>query len=171
MHRSETCATKKGHGLEAHATGMRLKTIKLGFIPSNRGFFSKELAAKMRDQTIDVLKKLGIEVVVPDAAQTKVGCVETREEAELAAEMFRRAGVHGILVGAVNFGEEQGVAWCVKKAALNVPILIFGVATSNAFRCKHTGYQGPSNRAPIAERRAPIASMSSSAMQWRWFRR
>jgi L-fucose isomerase-like protein len=103
-----------------------LKAVKLGFIPSNRGFFSKELAAKMRDQTIAVLRSMGVEVVVPDASQTKVGCVETREEAELAAEMFRREGVHGILVGAVNFGEEQGVAWCVKKAALNVPILIYG---------------------------------------------
>jgi len=104
----------------------RLRTIKLGFIPSNRGFFSKELAASMRDQTIATLKACGIEVVVPDVSQTKVGCVETRQEAELAAEMFRREGVHGILVGAVNFGEEQGVAWCVKKAALNVPIMIFG---------------------------------------------
>ncbi len=104
----------------------RLKAVKLGFIPSNRGFFSKELAAKMRDQTISVLRSMGVEVVVPDASQTKVGCIETREEAELAAEMFRREGVHGILVGAVNFGEEQGVAWCVKKAALNVPILIYG---------------------------------------------
>ncbi|MBL8762867.1 MAG: L-fucose/L-arabinose isomerase family protein [Phycisphaerae bacterium] len=101
-------------------------SVKVGFLPSNRGFFSKELAASMRDQTIAVMRGLGIEVVVPDATQTKVGCVETRQEAELAAEMFRREGVHGILVGAVNFGEEQGVAWCVKKAALNVPIMIYG---------------------------------------------
>ena len=103
-----------------------IRKIKLGFIPSNRGFFSKELAAKMRDQTIEVMRGLGIEVVVPTAEQTTVGCVETREEAELTAEMFRREGIHGILVGAVNFGEEQGVAWCVKKAALDVPIMIYG---------------------------------------------
>jgi L-fucose isomerase-like protein len=72
------------------------------------------------------MRSLGIEVVVPTAAQTKVGCFETREEAELAAELFRRERVRGILVGAVNFGEEQGVAWCVKKAALDVPVMIFG---------------------------------------------
>ncbi len=101
------------------------RKIKLGFIPSNRGFFSKELAAKMRDQTIEVMHALGIEVVVPTPEQTKVGCVETREEAELTAELFRQEKVHGILVGAVNFGEEQGVAWCVKKAALDVPIMIY----------------------------------------------
>jgi L-fucose isomerase-like protein len=103
-----------------------LREIKIGFIPANRGFFSKELAAKMRDETLAAMRKLGIKAVVPDAAATKVGCVETRQEAEYAAELFRREKVHGILVGAVNFGEEQGVAWCVKKAAMNVPIMIYG---------------------------------------------
>jgi L-fucose isomerase-like protein len=102
------------------------REITIGFIPANRGFFSKELAKSMRDATVDALKRAGIRVVVPDAAQTKVGCVETREEAELVAELFRREKVQGILVGAVNFGEEQGVAWCVRKAALDVPIMIYG---------------------------------------------
>ncbi|MCG3123283.1 MAG: hypothetical protein GIKADHBN_01694 [Phycisphaerales bacterium] len=105
---------------------MPLPPIKLGFIPANRGFFSKELAASMRDQTVAAMQRMGIQVVVPSVADTKVGCVETRQEAEHAAELFRREKVHGILIGAVNFGEEQGVAWCVKKAALNVPIMIFG---------------------------------------------
>lgn len=104
----------------------RNSTTKLGFIPANRGFFSKELAKKMRDETVAAMKRLGIQVVVPDESATKVGCVETRQEAEHAAKLFRREGVHGIVIGAVNFGEEQGVAWCVKKAALNVPILIYG---------------------------------------------
>ncbi|MCC6426403.1 MAG: L-fucose/L-arabinose isomerase family protein [Phycisphaerales bacterium] len=102
------------------------RAIKIGFIPANRGFFSKELAAKMRDETVKAMQRLGITVVVPDASATKVGCVETREEAEYTAELFRREKVQGILIGAVNFGEEQGVAWCVKKAAINVPIMIYG---------------------------------------------
>ncbi len=103
-----------------------MQNVKIGFIPANRGFFSKELAAKMRDETVKAMEALGITVVVPDAAATKVGCVETRQEAEYAAELFRRENVQGLVVGAVNFGEEQGVAWCVKKTALNVPILIYG---------------------------------------------
>ncbi len=102
------------------------REITIGFIPANRGFFSKELAASMRDATVAAMRRAGMRVVVPDAAMTKVGCVETREEAELVAELFRRERVQGILVGAVNFGEEQGVAWCVKRAALDVPIMIFG---------------------------------------------
>lgn len=102
------------------------RQIKIGFIPANRGFFSKELAAKMRDQTVQAMQNRGITVVVPSPSETKVGCVETRQEAELVAELFRKEKVHGILIGAVNFGEEQGVAWCVKKAGLNVPIMIYG---------------------------------------------
>jgi L-fucose isomerase-like protein len=102
------------------------RKIKMGFIPANRGFFSSELAAQMRGETIAAMQALGIEVVVPGETDTKVGCVGTRPEAEFAAELFRREKVQGLVVGAVNFGEEQGVAWCVKKAALNVPILIFG---------------------------------------------
>ena len=100
-----------------------IRPVKLGYLPSNRGFFSKELAVSMRDQTVEVMRRMGIEVVVPAHDQTKVGCVETRQEAELVAEMFRREKVQGILVGAVNFGEEQGVAWCVKKAALERPVV------------------------------------------------
>ncbi|MDX2148634.1 MAG: hypothetical protein SFZ23_14045 [Planctomycetota bacterium] len=100
--------------------------LKVGFIPSSRGFFSKELAAKMRAETIDAMLARGLQVVVPDTNQTQVGCVETREEAELAARMFRQEDVRAIVIGAVNFGEEQGAAWCVRKAALDVPVLIFG---------------------------------------------
>ncbi|MHC4403480.1 MAG: L-fucose/L-arabinose isomerase family protein [Planctomycetota bacterium] len=100
--------------------------VTLGFIPANRGFFSAELAAKMRGQAVDAMKGLGIDVVVPDADQTKVGCVENRQEAELCAELFRRNDVQGIVIGAVNFGDEQAAAWTVRQAKLDVPILIFG---------------------------------------------
>jgi L-fucose isomerase-like protein len=106
--------------------------IKLGFLPANRGFFSSELAAKMRAEAITAMEAQGIEVIAPTAEQTNVGCVETREEAELVAEMFRSAKVQGIVVGAVNFGEEQSVAHCVREAALNVPVFIFGCQEEEA---------------------------------------
>jgi L-fucose isomerase-like protein len=102
------------------------KSITLGFIPANRGFFSAELAASMRQQTIDAMQKLGIKVVAPSAEQTKVGCVENRKEAEICADLFRRNNVQGIVIGAVNFGDEQAAAWTVRQAALGVPIMIFG---------------------------------------------
>lgn len=105
---------------------MMNKKVKLGFIPANRGFFSSKLAAEMRQETIAAMNKAGIEVVVPSEQQTEVGCVSTLKEADLTAAMFRREDVDGIIVGCVNFGEETAVAQTVKKAGLNVPIMLFG---------------------------------------------
>ncbi|MHB1038296.1 MAG: L-fucose/L-arabinose isomerase family protein [Pirellulales bacterium] len=103
-----------------------LNNMTIGFIPANRGFFSAELAAKMRDQTIQAMQKQGVKVIVPDPSQTKAGCVENRQEAQLCAELFRRHDVRGIVIGAVNFGDEQAAALTVRLARLDVPILIFG---------------------------------------------
>ncbi|MFA6135325.1 MAG: L-fucose/L-arabinose isomerase family protein [Phycisphaerae bacterium] len=105
---------------------MTNKKLKLGFIPANRGFFSDVLAAQMRGETLKVLKDLGAQVVVPSAKETKVGCVESLEEALMVGRMFRTEGVDGIVVGAVNFGDERGVALAIKESGLKVPILIFG---------------------------------------------
>jgi L-fucose isomerase-like protein len=100
--------------------------LKIGLIPANRNFFSDELAAKMRAETIHALQSAGIEVTVPSELETKLGCVETREEAEVCGRLFRERDVAGIVVGAMNFGDEQGVALAVRAARLNVPILLFG---------------------------------------------
>lgn len=102
------------------------KKLTLGFIPANRGFFSAELAAKMRRETIQTMQNLGVEVIAPAEDQTKVGCVENRTEAELCAQLFRQYNVQGIVIGAMNFGDEQAAAWTVRQARLDVPVLIFG---------------------------------------------
>ena len=102
------------------------RPLRLGFVPANRGFFSSKLAAEMREQTIEALEALGIEVVVPDPEQTNVGCVQNREEAIVAGRLLREADVDGIIVGAVNFGDEQAAALTVREARLDVPVLIFG---------------------------------------------
>ncbi len=102
------------------------KRITLGLIPANRAFFSDKLAADMRAKTIKAIKAAGADVVVPDATMTKVGCVETLEEAEKVGKMFRQADVDGIVIGAMNFGDEQGVAYTLRHAGLDVPILVFG---------------------------------------------
>jgi L-fucose isomerase-like protein len=103
-----------------------VKKLKLGFIPANRGFFSDKLAAQMRGDTLKVLRAAGATVVVPSAKDTKVGCVETREEAIKVGRMFAEQRVEGIVISAVNFGDEQGVALTLQEAGLNVPILIVG---------------------------------------------
>jgi L-fucose isomerase-like protein len=105
---------------------VKQKKVKIGFIPANRGFFSDVLAAKMRKETLAVLKEIGAEVVAPSTQDTKVGCVESLDEALLVGRLFREAQVQGIVVSAVNFGDEQGVAIVLKESGLRVPILIVG---------------------------------------------
>ncbi|MFP4105804.1 MAG: L-fucose/L-arabinose isomerase family protein [Phycisphaerae bacterium] len=108
------------------------KQVKLGFIPANRGFFSDELAAEMRAQTIEAMESAGVDVVVPSPEQTKVGCVETLDEALLTGRMFRQQQVDGVLVSAVNFGDEQGVGITMKESGLDVPVMIFGCQEEEA---------------------------------------
>ena len=105
---------------------VKQRKVRLGFVPANRGFFSDVLAAKMRSQTIKVLRAAGANVVVPSASDTKIGCVQTLEEAIKVGRMFREQQVEGIVVSAVNFGDEQGVAITLKESGLSVPVLIVG---------------------------------------------
>lgn len=108
------------------------RKVKFGFLPANRGFFSDKLAAEMRGETIKVLKAAGAGVVVPSPKDTKVGCVESREEALKVGRMFADERVDGVVVSAVNFGDEQGVALTLKESGLNVPILIVGCQEQQA---------------------------------------
>jgi len=102
------------------------KSVRLGFVPAKRGTFNANLAVSMRQQTIAALEGAGLEVVVPTTDDTQYGCVENRQEAERCAEVFRRQAVDGIVIGAMNFGDEQSAAWVVRQAKLDVPVLIYG---------------------------------------------
>ncbi|NQU39715.1 MAG: L-fucose/L-arabinose isomerase family protein [Lentisphaerae bacterium] len=106
----------------------------LGFIPASRGFFDATLALRMREQAIEAFEAMGVELVYPSLEQTRNGCVESRAETELVGALFRERGVDGIVVGAMNFGDEQGVALTVKAADLGVPVLIFGCQEEQALR-------------------------------------
>jgi L-fucose isomerase-like protein len=105
---------------------VRNSKVKIGFIPANRGFFSDVLAAKMRAQTVKALKDAGAEVVVPTPKETKVGTVANFAEAVTVGKIFRDRRVDGILISAVNFGDEASVALTIKESGLNVPVLIVG---------------------------------------------
>ncbi len=100
--------------------------IKLGFLPAKRGCFDPVSAGAMRQRTVAALQKLGVDFVVPEDRCVGNGCVTTIEEAQYVAELFRKEKVDGILLGAMNFGEESAVAIALKKTALDVPVLVFG---------------------------------------------
>jgi len=103
-----------------------LEKVRIGLIPANRGFFSDELAAKMRGETIRAMEAAGVDVVVPDEKTTRLGTVSTYPEAIACGDLFKRKKVQGIIAAAVNFGDEQTVALAVRESGLDVPVLIFG---------------------------------------------
>ena len=129
---------------------MAQKKVTIGFIPANRGFFSDKLAAQMRRDTIQTLRAAGAQVVVPSEKDTKVGCVESLEEAEKVGRMFYDRRVDGVVVGAVNFGDEKGVALTLKTFAQAVPVLLFGCQEERVLT-------------PTAERRDSFCGLLSSA--------
>jgi len=54
--------------------------LAIGFIPANRGFFSAELAAKMRQETIDAISRLGVDVIVPGPDDTVAFAILNQRE-------------------------------------------------------------------------------------------
>lgn len=108
--------------------------VKVGFVPARRGIFPAEPARRGRAQTLEALRKAGVDVVVPDESLTALGCVESSDEARATAALFRREDVQGIVIGAMNFGDEQAAALAVRTAGLEVPVLIFGLEEEETLR-------------------------------------
>ena len=100
----------------------------LGVIFGNRDFFPDKLVAEARTDLLKLFGELGLEGVMLDPAQTKLGGVETHNDARKCADLFRanRDKITGVLVVLPNFGDEKGVADTLKLAGLNVPVLVQG---------------------------------------------
>jgi L-fucose isomerase-like protein len=98
----------------------------LGVIVGNRGFFPKHLCDTGRAEVLRVLADEGIEAVALGAEDTPHGSVETLQEAEKCAALFRqhREAIDGVLVTLPNFGDERAVANTLRMAGLNVPVLV-----------------------------------------------
>ncbi|HEY3939293.1 MAG TPA: L-fucose/L-arabinose isomerase family protein [Bryobacteraceae bacterium] len=102
------------------------KTMQLGLIVGNRGFFPDHLAATGREEMIRVLEQAGIEVIALTPAESKFGAVETFEEARRCAEMFKkhRDTLDGVVVTLPNFGDERAIADTLRLSGFNVPVLV-----------------------------------------------
>jgi L-fucose isomerase-like protein len=98
----------------------------LGVIVGNRDFFPDRLVAEGRTELLRVLDSAGIDAVVLDENATKLGAVETWQDSQKCADLFRanRDRIDGILVSLPNFGDEKGVADTIRLAELRVPVLI-----------------------------------------------
>ncbi|WP_245553437.1 L-fucose/L-arabinose isomerase family protein [Echinicola vietnamensis] len=100
----------------------------MGVIIGNRDFFPDKLVSEARADILELLEKLHIHPFILDDQETKLGGVETFQEATKCAELFKkhRDDIMGVLVVLPNFGDERGVAETLKLANLNVPVLVQG---------------------------------------------
>lgn len=97
-----------------------------GLIVGNRGFFPDSLADAGRKRILKVMEEEGFEVVCPSPEDTKLGTVETWEDAKKCAKLFQDHAnrIDGIIVTLPNFGDEKGVANAIRLSGLEVPVLV-----------------------------------------------
>ncbi len=107
---------------------MKPVSVVLGVIFGNRDFFPDKLVPQARADIVKLFGELGIEAVMLDPSDTKLGGVETHNDARKCADLFRRNRdkISGVLVCLPNFGDEKGVADTLKLSGLNVPVLVQG---------------------------------------------
>ncbi len=107
---------------------MKSASLSLGVIFGNRDFFPDRLVPDARADIVKLLGELGTEAIMLDPNETKLGGVETHNDARKCADLFRRNRdkIAGVLVCLPNFGDEKGVADTLKIAGLNVPVLVQG---------------------------------------------
>jgi L-fucose isomerase-like protein len=98
----------------------------IALIIGNRDFFPDVLIGEARRDLLKLFSETGVEPVMLDEKETKLGAVETWEHAKRCAELFRshRDRIDGVLVSLPNFGDEKGVADTLKLAQLGVPVLV-----------------------------------------------
>jgi L-fucose isomerase-like protein len=87
---------------------------------------SAHLALSGRKTILEVLDKAGIKAIIPAEDATRMGAIESLEEAHLCADLFKahRDEIDGILVTLPNFGDERAIANTIRFSGLNVPVLI-----------------------------------------------
>ena len=104
------------------------KRSTLAVIYGNRDIFPDQLVTEAREDIVEVFAKLGIKAIQLGENDSKLGGVETHNDARKCAELFRKHAdeIDGVLVCLPNFGDEKGVADTLKMSRLNVPVLIQG---------------------------------------------
>ncbi|MBD3241150.1 MAG: fucose isomerase, partial [Chitinivibrionales bacterium] len=103
-----------------------MQSTTFGVIVSTRGFFPASLAEQGRTQLLAKLEKEGYNAVVLPEDATPYGAVETLEDAQKYARLFRERAddIDGIIVALPNFGDELGVTETLARADLKVPVLV-----------------------------------------------
>jgi len=100
--------------------------MTFGIVVGNRGFFPHHLAKTGREEILSVLQAAGATPIVLSPEQSHYGAVETYDEAERCAELFKKHAdeIDGIIVTLPNFGEERGIVDAIRLSNLRVPVLV-----------------------------------------------
>lgn len=103
-----------------------VEQLTFAVIVGNRGFFPSYLVTEARRDAALVFERLGINLVWLNESQSKLGGVETWQDAKACAELFhqRRDDIHGVVVLLPNFGDEKAIADAIRLSGLTVPVLI-----------------------------------------------
>ena len=102
------------------------KQTTFGLIVGTRGFFNAELAVGVRAKLLESLEAQGYGYVITPQDATPAGAIETRDQAKMAARLFREHAeeIDGVIVVLPNFGDELGIVETLDTAKLNVPVLV-----------------------------------------------
>ncbi|MEJ1239820.1 L-fucose/L-arabinose isomerase family protein [Chryseolinea sp. T2] len=102
------------------------REVTLGVIIGNRDFFPDKLVGECRADLLVAFEKAKVRPIMLTEADTKLGGVETFQDARKCAALFRQFAdeIMGIVVVLPNFGDEKGVAETIKLSGLDVPVLI-----------------------------------------------
>ena len=89
-----------------------MKTVTLGLIVGNRGFFPSHLCEAGRAEMLQLLDEMGFNVITLTPEQTTYGSIESLSDARQCAELFdaHRHEIDGVIVTLPNFGDERAVA-------------------------------------------------------------
>jgi L-fucose isomerase-like protein len=98
----------------------------IGMIIGHRGVFPMQLCQDARKRLLKFLNNEGIEVVILGHEDTPNGTVNNLEDAKKCAKLFAkyRDKITGIIVSLPDFGDERSIAEAIRRAELNVPVLI-----------------------------------------------
>jgi L-fucose isomerase-like protein len=98
----------------------------IAIVISNRDFFPDILIKEARQDLLQVFAESEINPILLGEQETKLGALETWQDAARCAELLRkhRDVIDGVLVSLPNFGDEKAVADALRMSGLQVPILI-----------------------------------------------
>jgi len=113
--------------------------VKIGFVPSYRDFGPRvipEWCVKMREDALISFNKIkGLKIVAPTSSPNEPRAIDAKQgyspygsicnldQAEAIATFFAQEQVDGIIIGALDFGDERSAGKIAEM--LNVPVLLY----------------------------------------------